>query len=93
MGTRTVDSTRRGHIAQNGQGLRPGAMVEGSDQMVGDLAAWSASRSGVCPYRLGTNCPLVEIAEGAMRRRNLISHIAAASVGITITICVVMVIT
>ena len=80
-----MDPARIEPVARNGSGLRPSRMAEGASQMVGALAAGPA---GVCPYRLGTTCPLVAIAARRVKARKralLASKIAAVIAGIVVS--------
>src|SRR3954469_15325451 len=58
---KTMDARGFGPSAPNGSGLRPFEMVLEKGVAVGCVSDRS---TGNCPYGLGADCPIVEIAEG-----------------------------
>lgn len=84
-----MDPTRAKPPARNGAGLRQSYLVQGSTEMVG---AMGPRAPGVCPYRLGTSCPLVEVAKGKLKRHEALRRRAnymAISLGLILSVVAV----
>lgn len=84
-----MDPTRDKPPARNGARLRQGHLVQGAAKMVG---AMGPRAPGVCPYRLGAACPLVEVVQGKLKeqssKRRRATYIAI-SLGIVLSILAV----
>lgn len=77
-----MDAARASIVARNGTRIRAHAMVEEEDVAMGGLGTRAPGR---CPYGLGAGCPLVEVAQGAVRRKErlwVVEQIAMAATGI-----------
>ena len=86
-----MDTTGIRVITHNGKGLRSQPVVEATDEVVDCVAPRTPSG---CPYGLGANCPLVEIAKGriwALRIQTAITHVMAIALGTVMAVMAIKV--
>ncbi len=77
-----MDTRTNGSAARNGGGLYPYPLVLEESKVVACVDPGPAQR---CPYGLGTNCPLVEVAKGVVWRRRVREYVVGLALGMAIS--------